>query len=143
MSLVKWNKKEGLFPSFSSVYDDFFGKDYFSALEIGTSIPAVNVSETKKNYVLDMAVPGAKKDEINLEIDGNVLRIFAEHKEEKNEEKKDFSRREFQYNSFERRFTLPDNTDKSSVEANYDNGILKISIPKVENHKSSNKIKIK
>lgn len=143
MSLIKWNKRDALFPSFSSMIDDFWGKDYFNAMDIGTSVPAVNVSETEKQYVLDMAVPGAKKEDFNLQIDGNTLSISSEHKEERKEEDKHFSRKEFQYSSFERRFTLPGNIDKSGVNANYENGILKISIPKKETEKVSNKIEIK
>lgn len=143
MSLIKWNKREDLFPSFSSMFDDFWGRDYLKAMDIGTSVPAVNVSENENTYMLDMAVPGAKKEDFNLEIDGNSLRISSEHKEEKKEDDKHFSRREFQYSSFERRFTLPDNTDKSAINANYENGILKISIPKRESEKASKRIEIK
>jgi HSP20 family protein len=108
-----------------------------------TSSPAVNVEETDKEYLIDVAAPGLDKKDFKLSLDENVLTISSQ-KEQSNEEKKDgYLRREFNYSSFSRSFTLPENTDAAQIKASHKNGVLTISIPKQEEKaKVSKEIKI-
>src|ERR1051326_2508094 len=108
MTLVK-SKNNDLLPSvFSDVFDTdkFFGNDWFEK-EFEKRVPAVNIKENGKEFKVELAVPGFSKNDIKVNLDGDVLTISAEKKEEKKEEKERFTRKEFSYNSFSRSFTLP------------------------------------
>ena len=133
---------------FNSQYGltDFFN-DFFEnkALEKVTgTAPAMNVLENDKEYKLEVAAPGMCKDDfkVHLNKDGNLV-IEMEKKDccckgkEKDEEKKDcrFLRKEFSYSKFSQTLLLPDNADKEGIEAQVNNGILKITIPKLEKAK--------
>jgi len=97
-----------------------------------TSTPAVNVEETEKEFLIDVAAPGLDKQDFKVNIDDNVLTISSK-KEVKNEENRDgYLRREFNYSTFSRAFTLPENTESSKIKASHKNGVLTISIPKSE-----------
>ena len=133
---------------FNSQYGltDFFN-DFFEnkALEKVTgTAPAMNVLENDKEYKLEVAAPGMCKDDfkVHLNKDGNLV-IEMEKKDccckgkEKDEEKKDcrFLRKEFSYSKFSQTLLLPDNADKEGIEAQVNNGILKVIIPKLEKAK--------
>jgi HSP20 family protein len=101
-------------------------------------MPSVNVKETETHYEIEMAVPGLKKEDFKINIDRNILTISSESQTENEErdEKKNYTRREFNYQSFTRSFTMPsDIVDVEHIEAKYDNGILKLAVPKRENAK--------
>jgi HSP20 family protein len=129
MSLLK--KQEKAFPSvFSDLfdYDKFFGGSFFRDHE--STLPATNVKETDKDFKIELAVPGFKKDDFKVALDNDVLTISAETKDEKNEENEKFTRREFSYNSFSRSFQLPKSANSDKINAKYEDGILKIDISK-------------
>jgi len=134
MSIVRWNNPS-LFPSINSMFDNFFtdGDDYFKAVSQGTSVPAVNVVESDENYEVDVAAPGKSKEDFKVEVENNILSISSESEEEKETEDKNFTRKEYNYSSFKRSFTLPDNAMEEAIKATYENGVLKIEIPKKEN----------
>lgn len=97
------------------------------------NVPAVNVTETDKDFRLCVAAPGMEKKDFKVEAFDEVLTISAEHeKEEKEEVNGRFNRREYNYSSWTRSFTLPENCDATKIEATYLNGELKIMIPKRE-----------
>lgn len=105
---------------------------------MGFTMPSVNVKETETNYEIEMAVPGLKKEDFKINIDRNILTISSESQTENEErdEKKNYTRREFNYQSFTRSFTMPsDIVDVEHIEAKYENGILKLAVPKRENAK--------
>lgn len=113
-------------PSFfdSDVYNDFYNGNEFS--------PAVNIHEDEKNYEVELAVPGMKKDDFKVNVDDDVLTISAEHKDEKNEKEKNYTRKEFSYSSFQRSFKLPEQrVNVEKIEAKYNDGILKLTLPKM------------
>lgn len=140
MSLIKWQKEDDLFPSFSSVFDDFFGSNYNKGVKTGTTVPAVNLKENEKNYTIELAAPGLKKEDIKIDLNENVLTISSEKKDEKTEEEKGkFTRKEFSFSSFSRSFTLPENANAEAINASYTDGVLNIDIPKKEVEKSSPK----
>lgn len=140
MTLVKSNFPwtSDLFPSFNSLWDDFFSKDAIGRrLELGTSMPAVNVSEENGQFLIDVAVPGMKKEDLKIDLDDNILTISCEKKEEKEEkEDKKVTKREFSYSSFMRSFQLPENAKKENISAEYKDGILKLKVPKAEEAKA-------
>jgi HSP20 family protein len=127
--------------------DDFFNDSFLPGFMDwnfeNTSMPAVNVEETDREYTIDVAAPGLDKQDFSVNVDNKVLTISSK-KEMNNEEKRDgFLRREFNYSSFSRSFTLPENTDASKIKASHKNGVLSISIPKTEvKPKQSTEIKI-
>ena len=98
------------------------------------SIPAVNIIENFPNFVVELAVPGLQKEDFTIEVEENTLKIASKKVEEKKDENSDSQvrRREFNYQSFERSFKLPENIKTEDIQANYENGILKITLPKEE-----------
>ena len=105
-------------------------------------MPAVNVREADKNYLLEVAVPGMDKKDCKIELKNNILVISAQ-KENKQEEKDNegrYVRKEFGFQSFTRSFTLPeDSVDAENISAAYCDGILKVTIPKKEPEKAQTK----
>jgi HSP20 family protein len=95
------------------------------------NVPSVNIKETEKEFLLELAAPGLERKDFKIEVENNVLTISAEKEEKKEEKNKEFTRKEFSYNTFTRSFTLPDNV-KESIDAKYENGLLMIHIPKKE-----------
>jgi HSP20 family protein len=130
MSIVKRTNER--FPAFRSLLSDFFESENLSINDLFQKdwMPAVNVSETDTAFEIEMAVPGMKKEDFNVKIDDGVLTISSERKEEKEEKKKNFTRKEFSYRSFNRSFTLPENAKEEEVKARYEDGILKLEILK-------------
>jgi len=113
---------------FNAPLDEFF--NYGKIM----NIPAVNVSETNDSFKLSIAAPGLEKTDFKVEAVEDMLTISAEHEttEKKDEKNGRFNRREYNYSSWSRSFTLPQNCDSSKIVAEYKNGELKISIPKME-----------
>ena len=139
MSLVKWNGD-----TFPELLTDFFDNDRFlgtNALDklISTSIPAANIVENHKEYAIELAAPGLEKKDFKIEIDNGILSVSAEKKSEKKEEKENYSRKEFSYSSFNRSFRLPESVKSEDIKAQYDNGILHLSVPKKEDAKKAQK----
>lgn len=123
-----------------SVFDDFLRpwNDWFdggSYLTRTVSIPSVNVKESKEEYKLTMAVPGMKKSDFKIDVTGNMLTVSSEKEENKEEKDEDFSRMEYNYSSFSRSFSLPEEVDKEKIDASYVDGILKLVLPKKEEAK--------
>ncbi len=124
-------KRTSTLPSFFQNMDDFFmpwNKWYGNARRL-VPLPAVNITENKNDYLLALAVPGMKKDDFKIDVDGNTLTISSEKEESFEEKEKKFTRREYNYSSFSRSFTLPENIDKENIAAKYEEGILKLSLP--------------
>jgi len=145
MTLVKSNKKEELFPSLLSDFfdaDKFFGNRWFEK-EFNHSLPAVNIKEDGKQFDIEFAAPGFAKSDFKIDVDQNVLTVSAEKKEEKNEDTKRFTRKEFSYNTFSRSFTLPQTVNADKIDAKYSDGLLHLQIPKKEEAKALSKKQIK
>ena len=130
MTLVRYNNR---FPRF---FDDFFTKEFDRFLD-GTdhNQPAVNVRENENEFQVEVAVPGFRKEDFQVELDNDVLTIATE-KEENNEQKDEqgnYVKREFRYNAFRRSFRLPENVvDGDKINARYEAGILHLTLPKRE-----------
>ena len=130
MNLVKRNGSNGLFPS---VMDELF-KDMLGGTQyVNRMVPPVNIRENDNSYEVELMAPGMKKEDFNIELDNELLTISAEIKSENNtQEEGKFTRREFSYSSFKRTFTLPETVKEEDINALYQDGILKISLPKKE-----------
>ncbi|MCA0238871.1 MAG: Hsp20/alpha crystallin family protein [Bacteroidetes bacterium] len=145
MSLVKWNSDSDVFPSFSRWMDDFFDPrdNWFMPMK-GANLPAVNVKELKDAFKLELAVPGFKKEDFNLEINQGYLTISGETKVEKEDKDEKITRQEYRFSSFTRTFTLPENVHSDQIAAEYADGILKITLPKKVNEvKPAKQISVK
>lgn len=116
-----------------SFFNDFFGDEWME--RTNATAPAVNVKESDKAYVVELAVPGMCKEDFNIKIDeDNNLVVSMEKKTESKPDKKEehkYLRREFSYSKFQQTLVLPDNIDKENIEARVENGVLNITIPKV------------
>ena len=121
-------------PTLTSWVDDIlnnnFGSEFLPNFNTGISLPAVNVIEHDDNYIVEMAIPGLKKSDFDINIDNQILSISAETKEDKEFEDKNYTRREFGYSSFKRTFKLPKTVETEKISANYTDGILKVALPK-------------
>lgn len=101
--------------------------------------PPVNISENENNFELVLMVPGRKKEDFKIALDKDILTVSYEQKEEKADEKTRIVKNEFTLRSFSRSFTLNEEIDRDSIAASYENGLLKLALPKKEEVKISPK----
>lgn len=134
MSLVKWNQPAKLLgrrnwvENFFAEADDFL-KNWDWDRE--SSVPAVNVREEEKAYRIDVAAPGMQKADFQVEFEKGVLMITGKHEEKKEEVTDTFQRKEFSYANFKRSFWMPENVDAEQITAVYEDGLLKLTLPKL------------
>ena len=121
--------------------DQFFGNDVFDNFfsinlpSFKGTMPAINILEGKDSYRIEVASPGMKKEDFRIDLENDLLTISSEQKNEKEENNENYMRREFNYCGFKRSFILPESTDVEKIEANHNNGILTVTIPKREESK--------
>jgi HSP20 family protein len=94
------------------------------------TVPPVNIKEQDGFYHVEMSIPGHKKEDLKVELEEDILRISSEKQSSSEQKDGDICRKEFNYQSFSRAFSLPNNIDESSLVANYEDGLLKIKIQK-------------
>lgn len=92
-------------------------------------VPSVNIEETKDGYNVSLAAPGLKKGDFKIEVDRNILTISSEKEENKEEKDSQYTRREYNYSSFSRSFTLPEGVLHDKIDATYEDGILQLKLP--------------
>ena len=119
---------------------DRFFQDPFSALTQGTSFfegwtPALDIYEDKDKYVVKAELPGLKKEDIDVSLEGNTLTISGERKQEEEKEEGDTYRSERYFGRFQRTVTLPAAVDASKIQATYKDGVLTVTVPKTEEAK--------
>ncbi|MGJ8594116.1 MAG: Hsp20/alpha crystallin family protein [Aquaticitalea sp.] len=137
-SLANRNSNQN-FPTVSNWLDDIFNRDlpsvFASNMNAGFTPPKVNIKETADAFMVEMAVPGLKKSDFHIDLDNEILSISTAMKEESEHKEENYTRREFGYSSFKRAFTLPESVDDEKINANYEDGILSILLPKKEEAK--------
>jgi len=106
--------------------DRFFDSDWLKKM----NMPAVNVHETEKSYEVELAAPGLSKKDFKITAEEGILTVSSEKKEETEQKEKDYMRKEFEYSSFSRSFTLPLNINVEDIKAAYADGVLKLTIAK-------------
>lgn len=135
MSLVKFSSQ------YPSLFDRFFENDLFdwsnrNYSATNTTLPSVNIKECSEDFEVEVAAPGFGKSDFKIELNHDLLTVSSEKKiENETKEGQQFTRKEFSYQSFSRSFTLPNTADSEKIEAKYENGILKVIIPKKEEAK--------
>jgi HSP20 family protein len=120
-----------IFHDFFKPWDKWFDTNGGSLARMLT-VPAVNITEKQDHYEISLAVPGMKKNDFSIDVEGNMLTISAEMEEQKEEKEQKHTRREFNYSSFSRSFTLPEGVVRDKIDASYENGLLKLMVPKTE-----------
>ncbi|MCB0476690.1 MAG: Hsp20/alpha crystallin family protein [Crocinitomicaceae bacterium] len=130
MTIIKRN--QGLFPS---MFHNFFENEWRNNTGLSTSFanqPSVNIKETEEHFLIEMATPGIRKEDINIQVENGILEVSAMTKGEQvnseNEEK--YTRREFYSTSFRQTFTLSEAIDDTHIGAKYEDGVLSIVLPK-------------
>ena len=135
ISLVKFSNQ------YPSLFDRFFDNDLFDWSNrnfslTNTTLPSVNILEDDNGFEVEMAAPSLEKGDFKIELNNNILTISSEKKlENETKEGQRYTRREFSYQSFCRSFTLPETAEGDKISAKYENGVLKVSIPKKEEAK--------
>ena len=125
-------KKPLIRPRWNTLLDTFFDDErFFPEWSTIRNIPAANIEEKEKEFLVKLAVPGMTKEDFQIRFENGILIIYTE-REEKKEEEKNYTRKEYSYNSFQRSFTLPENIKVDGIEAKYLNGELIIQIPKIQ-----------
>ena len=121
-----------LFNEFPSAAGRTFREDVLN-------FPPVNIVEKAEGYQVELAVPGYEKADFNVKLDDKILTISTEKKDSNTESTDKMIRKEFTFKSFKRSFTLDDKIDAENISAKYENGILKLELPKKENLKAAAK----
>jgi HSP20 family protein len=133
------------FPDFFSDMDQFFGMmpmPMSMRRQMEMNVPSVNIRDRQKDYLIEVAAPGMKKEDFNIDLERGVLTISSQKEDEKNEDKENYHKREYNYSSFSRSFTLPENLKPEEIKAHYENGILSLTVPKKQDQET-NKQRIK
>jgi len=129
--LTRWAQPKvngGLLDTFD--FDNFWEGDMWPGNMPLARVPATNVKETETAFLIEMAAPGLEKKDFHVDIKDNVLMIHVEKSQEENEEKDMFRRREYNFYSFQRSFSLPTTVKAEDIKAMYENGVLKLTLPK-------------
>ena len=134
MSIIRYNTANDFTPtSFNNLIDRFFSESV--ARSGGSSysfVPKVDVLENEKAFIINVAVPGVSKEDFKIDLNDNYLTISGERKFKNEKAEHNFHSVETQYGSFSRSFSLPENVDAAGINAQYNNGILEINVPKDE-----------
>ena len=136
---------------FPEIFNDLFGTNWIPTIKANTTAPAINVIESEKDYVVEVAAPGMNKEDFNIELNEDYNLVIklekkTETKSENSDENADSSktvneackpvrrylRREFSYTKFQQTLVLPDDVEKENISAKMENGVLTINLPKVQ-----------
>lgn len=147
MTLIKFKNENPArnrerMPYFADLINDLFDTTITPDFR-RTTVPGVNISENESLYKLEMAAPGLNKEDFKISLENDVLTVSAEKKSETSESTEKMTRKEFSYSSFNRSFTLPEMVDAEKIMASYENGIMKIELPKKEEAKPKSPKEIK
>lgn len=143
--LEKWFDRKQLSPfrdfsqaqeSFDRLFNEFMSLKRTNNLQELSFSPSCEIAEEGNNYVMTFDLPGVKKEEVKVEADNDQITIRAERKEEKKSEPKKKYLSEVYYGSYTRSFTLPGPIDEKMIDAKFENGVLKVVVPKTESLKA-------
>lgn len=129
--------RNGFWPSTSTV-DQFLSDalmNWRDERNGGSGVPKVNIAETDEEFRVEVAAPGMKREDFHVELDNDILRIWTEAENSKEEKNENYTRREFSYESFTRSFHLPNSVEADKIKAKYEDGLLRLMIPKKEEAK--------
>jgi len=142
MALSKYNGINETMPqTFTSMLDRFFNES-INTRNFSGFTPHVDACETEKGFEIELALPGVKKEDIDIDFQEGKLTITGERKFEKKEDNKRYHMLETQYGSFTRTFYLPDNVNPDQIKANLNDGVLHVIVPKDEQKVMKRRINI-
>ncbi len=127
-----------MYPTFArnswlpTVFNDLFDADYMP--KANATAPAINVKETDKEYIVELAAPGMKKEDfdVNINHEGNlVIKMENKHESKEEDKKARYLRREFSYTKFEQTLILPEDVNKDKIGAKVSDGVLTVTLPKM------------
>ncbi len=128
MNLIRYNPSSlDLLDNVSTWFDDFFGAPSLG----GSTVPAVDVRESETDYVMEVELPGLTEKDVEVKLDNNLLTISSAKEEKKEEKKNGYILRERKASRFSRSFVLPESVDREKIGAEFKNGILHLTFPKV------------
>lgn len=132
-TLVKRNYR-----TFDNLFDEFFNSPSVWGKENNWNVPAVNIHENKDGFHLELVAPGLKKEDFKVNLDKGLLTVSYEKKTETESENSDYKthRREFSVTSFKRSFRVEDVVNSEAIQAKYEDGVLKLYLPKKEEVKA-------
>jgi HSP20 family protein len=138
MSIVKYDpirELRNLQEEMNRLFNMTFFRSFDDELITGAWTPSVDIFENKDQVVIEVELPGMKPEDVQISIENNVLTIQGEKKFEKKEESDNYHRIERRYGSFTRSFTLPPTVNSDDIKAEFDNGLLRVTIAKREEAK--------
>ena len=135
MKKTNGERTPDIFRGFSNIFDEFFRNELMTR-DISGFVPAVNIGEDNDNYFVEIAAPGYSKEDFKVEMVDHMLSISAERQKEESEEQKNYSRKEFTYGSFKRTLSMPETVNEEDIHAKYQDGVLKLTLPKKEESKA-------
>jgi len=142
MGLIKYNTNDYRPASFRSLVDRFFN-DEFEGGSLPTFSPKVDISESEKEFEIQLHVPGMSKDDFKIDLNEDQITISGERKFKNENKEKNFHSVESYYGSFNRSFYLPDVINRDQVDASYKDGILTLTLPKDEKKVTKKQIAVK
>lgn len=138
MALVRWNPARSIFSLKSDMdrlFDDFFSDRSSQLQSYADLTPIVDVEETEQEFLISAEIPGIKKDDIKITFENNYLTISGEKKAKKEVKEENYHHSERSYGKFSRTIAIPSGVMLDKIEAEYDQGVLNIKIPKSEEAK--------
>lgn len=143
MTLIKYNPNRFYPSTFNSFVDRFFNDDFIGNGTSKSFSPQVDIAESEKQFEIQFALPGMKKEDIHIDVDGDQLTVSGERKMQNEKTEKNFHSVESYYGSFKRSFYLPDTANVEKIDASYKDGILEVIIPKDAKKENKRLISIK
>lgn len=136
-NMTRWNPTVAYLnrEPFARLFDSFFGDTANEEVSNRSWMPPVDIQETADGFRLQAELPGLTKDDIQITLENNVLRLSGERKLEKDVKRESFHRIERTYGTFTRSFALPNQVNADGVQAAFENGVLTITVPKAEQAK--------
>jgi HSP20 family protein len=128
---MKWTNN----PVLNEMMNQSYRRPHYNYGTCNYNRPMANIIENEKDFSIELAVPGMSKDDFNINLEDDILSISTEQKEMNEENKMNYTRREFRYDSFSRSFSLPESVNQDKIKADYNNGVLTITLPKSEETK--------
>ena len=117
-------------PFFPALFDEWLSNEWLPSSTLPTKqLPAVNIQETDTSFLLELAAPGFKKEDLQVEVEKDILSISSQS-DAAAEEDAQYTRKEYGYHSFRRTFTIPESVNSKKIEAQYKEGILEVKLPK-------------
>jgi HSP20 family protein len=131
-------KSPGLLSSMPALFSNFFDDDWFNGDNRWLArVPAANVQEQEDAFRIELAAPGMQKGDFRINVENGTLTVSSEEKNETKEEEDNYTRQEFSYRSFKRSFVLPDSVKADDIQAKYEDGVLKLTLPKKDEAKQA------